>query len=83
MESIKIVKFYFHGYCLLQFLGVLYIILQSFLELQKKCLRQQPKTVKVTFHLAVTSCPVTPEIFASTGNAAVLSDAAGVKVCPI
>jgi hypothetical protein len=37
--------------------------------------------VKVTFLLAVAACPLTFAVCASTGNA-VVSDAAGVKVCP-
>lgn len=45
------------------------------------CFRRQPKTVRVTFLLSVTACPLTSAICASTGKA-VVSDTAGVKVCP-
>lgn len=55
--------------------------MQPFLELQRMCFRRQPKTVSVTFLLFVTACPLTSTICASTGKA-VVSDAAGVKVCP-
>jgi len=75
------VRFYVLVYCLLQFLYVLYTIMQSFLELQRTCFRRQPKTVRVTSLLSLTSCPLTSAMCASTGKA-VVSDAAGVKVCP-